>query len=157
MGCPTSEVMPGICARFWRTSSMTSAWRRFSGRVTTSISLALTPAACSSSSARPVLRVVETTSGVRWRVSSTIRPMRLDSCKEVPGGNDILIFNAPSLKGGNRRNIGKCKRGKHPAFETAEVEQRHEHENDDQSRKNDRTTNFARGLKDYGLRCLRHA
>ena len=32
--------------------------------------------------------------------------MRLDSCKEVPGGNDILIFNAPSLKGGkNSRPI----------------------------------------------------
>jgi hypothetical protein len=33
--------------------------------VTTSISLMFTPAACSSSSARPVRRVVETTSGVR--------------------------------------------------------------------------------------------
>ena len=52
---------------------------RAAGRVTTSISLAFTPAACSSSSARPVRRVVETTSGVRCSVSSTMRPIRFDS------------------------------------------------------------------------------
>src|SRR6266704_3328908 len=65
MGCPTSEVIPGIWERFCRTSSIIAACGRSSCFVTTSISLALTPAACSSNSARPVLRVVETTSGVR--------------------------------------------------------------------------------------------
>ena len=47
-------------------SHLFHALQRVDGRllsVTTSISLVLTPAACSSSSARPVRRVVETTSG----------------------------------------------------------------------------------------------
>ena len=68
-------------------------------------SVECTPSACSSSSARPVRRPTDLTSGTSSTRRSAIRPTRLDSASETPGLNARLMVKVPSL------NCGRNARG----------------------------------------------
>ena len=103
MGWPILTVIPGIIRNDSRTATRKASLLRSCIRSMTSSSLEFTPSACSSSSARPVRRAVETTSGCANKVSSTKRAMRSDSGNEVPGNVTIFTVSVPSLNGG--RNV----------------------------------------------------
>ena len=66
----------------------------------TSISLALTPSACSSCSARPVRRAVLLTWGIERIISSALVPSLFDSSSDTPGWPKNETTAVPSLKGG---------------------------------------------------------
>jgi hypothetical protein len=93
----------GTTLSSFRSAARNSSFDREPGRNRTSISAALTSWACSSSSARPVRRAVETTSGKDMRIFSTRWPRRSDSSSEVPGNVTAATVNAPSLNSG--RNV----------------------------------------------------
>ena len=87
---------------FLRTSASTSACVRSFSSNGASISDTFTPKACSSSSARPVLRATVFISGTVSSSFSARRPMLSDSSSEMPGRVLTLIVNDPSLKGGKK-------------------------------------------------------
>ena len=67
-----------------------------------SISDTFTPKACSSSSARPVLRPTVCISGTESRIFSAMRPILSDSARDIPGIVLTLIVKEPSLNGGKK-------------------------------------------------------
>ena len=102
IGAPTSTFMPGMASSLWRTSANTSSLLR-SVRVNgASISVSLTPKACSSSSARPVFLPTVFISGIDSNCFSTLLPMRSDSARDMPGNVLTLMVNEPSLNGGRK-------------------------------------------------------
>ena len=109
MGCPISMFAPDMTDSLCRTSSKTSVWLRSSSSNGASISDTFTPRACSSSSARPVLRATVLISGMESNSSSACRPILSDSSKEIPGRELIFMVNEPSLNGGKklRPNVRK--------------------------------------------------
>ena len=101
IGCPTVMFMPGTSDRSPRRSARNAAFDLPGGSVyDTSISADSTPWACSSSSARPVLRAIPVTSGCDITTRSTARPSLSDSASEVPGMVTALMESAPSLNSG---------------------------------------------------------
>lgn len=102
IGWPISTLMPLTWERRSRTSAMNSARERSSSTNGASISEAFTPRACSSSSARPVLRATVWISGTVSRISSTVRPIRSLSGKEIPGWVAMLMVSEPSLNPGRK-------------------------------------------------------
>ena len=105
MGCPTLVAAGRVASRV-RMSWTTASRLRSDTLRSMSISEECTPSACSSSSARPVLRPTWMTSGTCSASCSASVPMRLDSASDVPGLSNTLTVNVPSLKG------GKNERGK---------------------------------------------
>ena len=102
IGWPISIFAPVMVDNLARTSA-TSSWRERSFNSNgASISLTLTPNACSSSSARPVLRATVCISGIDISNSSARCPILSDSAKEIPGNELILMVNEPSLKDGRK-------------------------------------------------------
>ena len=102
IGCPISMLAPTMVESFCRTSLSSSRCERLSSSNGASISETLTPRACSSSSARPVLRATVRISGIESSSSSACRPMRSDSSSEMPGRVLTLIVNDPSLNEGRK-------------------------------------------------------
>ena len=100
IGAPTSTAMPGTAASFSRTSASTSSLSRPASSKGASISDVFTPSACSSSSARPVLRPTVFISGTESNRRSTLWPILSDSSKDMPGSVVTLMVNEPSLNGG---------------------------------------------------------
>ncbi len=107
MGCPNVILTPGAMLNLFRTSSKNSSLVLSSRTKGTSISEALTPWACSSSSARPCLRVTTSTSGISNKMVSINFPVLLLSSKDIPGGPTTLITNEPSLNSG-RKLLPNC-------------------------------------------------
>ena len=85
IGWPKLTLTPGSSPRPVRISASSTGLGR-PGRSTTSISEAFTPWTCSSFSARPVRRLVETTSGKARSAFSTSRPRLSPSLSGVPEG-----------------------------------------------------------------------
>ena len=108
IGCPILIMTPGIEPSFSRIFATISSLCRSEDLSVTSSSVVFTPSACSSSSARPVLRPVCVTSGISCMRFSARIPRRFDSSKDVPGGNVTLIVKLPSLNSGrnSRPNVG---------------------------------------------------
>ena len=102
IGWPISILAPVIVESFCRTSSITSERLRSFSSKGASISETFTPRACSSSSARPVLRATVLISGTSSNKASASRPNRSDSSREIPGKELTLIVNEPSLNGGKK-------------------------------------------------------
>ena len=86
----------------WRMSSSTSSWLLPSSLNGASISLTFTPRACSSSSARPVLRATVFISGTSSSSCSARLPMASLSSSEMPGSEEMLMVNEPSLNAGKK-------------------------------------------------------
>ena len=109
IGWPISIFAPVIVPSFSRTSAMSSLRERSFSSNGASISEVFTPRACSSSSARPVLRATVCISGIVNSNISARCPILLLSSREIPGSEDILMVNEPSLKGGKkeRPNVKK--------------------------------------------------
>ena len=99
IGCPKVTATPGIVATARRISVSNSSFGR-PRRSTTSISAPLTPCRCSSRSARPVRRLVDTTSSKASSDSSTWRPRASLSSRVIPGGAATAMVRAPSLNSG---------------------------------------------------------
>ena len=96
IGCPISMFAPGMVDSFSLTSLATAPRvRPLSSIYGASISETLEPSACSSSSARPVLRATVLTSGTSRMSSSARRPMRSLSSRDMPGNALTLIVNDP--------------------------------------------------------------
>ena len=102
IGCPISMFAPVIVPSFSRTSATSSLRERSPSSNGASISDTFTPNACSSSSARPVLRATVCISGMVNSNSSARCPILLLSSSEIPGRELILIVNEPSLKEGRK-------------------------------------------------------
>ena len=102
MGDPTSMFTPGMACSFSLMSATTSSFERPSRAKGASISEVLTPRACSSSSARPVLRPTTSISGMVISALSAMVPMRSDSSIDTPGRVLTLMVNEPSLKDGKK-------------------------------------------------------
>ena len=102
MGWPISMLAPFMAARRWRMSSRSSSCERSFSSNGASISDTFTPNACSSSSARPVLRATVCISGIDKSISSARRPMRSDSSRDIPGIELMLMVNEPSLNFGRK-------------------------------------------------------
>ncbi len=103
IGCPISMFAPGMVDSFSLTSLATAPRvRPLSSIYGASISETLEPSACSSSSARPVLRATVLTSGTSRMSSSARRPMRSLSSRDMPGNALTLIVNDPSLNDGRK-------------------------------------------------------
>ena len=102
IGCPISMFTPLRIPNCWRTSARNSSLLRLSRIKGASISETLTPKACSSSSARPVLRATVCISGISISISSVIRPILSDSSREMPGIVLTLMVSEPSLNGGRK-------------------------------------------------------
>ena len=109
IGWPISTFAPTIVPNFSRTSATNSLRERSFNSNGASISETFTPSACSSSSARPVLRATVCISGMLSSNSSARCPILSLSSNEMPGKEDMLIVNEPSLKGGRneRPNVKK--------------------------------------------------
>ncbi len=73
---------------------------RLDGLRSISSSLTWTPSACSSSSARPVRRPTDFTSGTSSISRSAMVPTRFDSASETPGIELTRMVKVPSLNGG---------------------------------------------------------
>lgn len=95
MGCPISTFTPGRVLSLARISASTSSFDRLPSSNGASISEVFTPKACSSSSARPVLRATVWISGTESSSSSVRRPMASDSSSEMPGSVLTLMVNDP--------------------------------------------------------------
>ena len=102
IGWPISMLAPEMVESFSRTSASSSAWERSFSSNGASISDTFTPSACSSSSARPVLRATVCISGMESRSSSAWRPILSDSSSEIPGRELTFIVNDPSLNAGRK-------------------------------------------------------
>ena len=102
IGWPISMFTPFSSPSRWRTSAKNSSRERSSSSKGASISETFTPRACSSNSARPVLRATVCISGISRRIFSAIRPMLSDSSREIPGMVLMLIVSDPSLNGGRK-------------------------------------------------------
>ena len=102
MGWPISTLTPGRVPSFSRSSAMISLFGRPPNSNGASISEVFTPSACSSSSARPVLRATVFISGTESISSSALRPIASLSSSETPGSVLTLIVNEPSLNGGRK-------------------------------------------------------
>lgn len=102
MGAPISMFTPEIILIFSRISARTSSFERLPSIKGASISDVFTPKACSSNSARPVLRPTVCISGTERRIFSAIRPILSDSSSDTPGKVLMLTVNEPSLKGGRK-------------------------------------------------------
>ena len=102
IGWPISILAPIIVPSFSRTSANISLRERSFNSNGASISETFTPSACSSSSARPVLRATVCISGMVSSNSSARCPILSLSSKEIPGSEEILIVNDPSLNGGRK-------------------------------------------------------
>ena len=102
MGWPISTLAPTIVPSFSRTSATSSLRERPFSSNGASISDTFTPKACSSSSARPVLRATVCISGMESSSSSARCPILSLSSSEMPGREDMLMVNEPSLKGGRK-------------------------------------------------------
>ena len=100
MGCPISIFAPVMVPNFSSTSAISSVRERSFSSNGASISDTFTPKACSSSSARPVLRATVCISGMDSRSSSARCPILSLSSSEIPGNELMLIVNDPSLNGG---------------------------------------------------------
>ena len=100
MGCPIVISMPGINARSSRRACRNCSLFFSPSSKETSISDDSTPWECSSSSALPVRRATDRTSGWLRIVFSAIAPRESDSASEVPGRVTALMVNAPSLNWG---------------------------------------------------------
>ena len=109
IGCPISTLAPTIVPNLVRTSAMSSLRDRSFNSNGASISETFTPRACSSSSARPVLRATVCISGIESNNSSARCPILSLSSNEMPGREEMLMVNDPSLKGGKkeRPNVKK--------------------------------------------------
>ena len=109
IGWPISTLAPTIVPSFSRTSATSSLRERSFSSNGASISDTFTPKACSSSSARPVLRATVCISGMESSSSSARCPILSLSSSEMPGRDDMLIVNEPSLNGGRneRPNVKK--------------------------------------------------
>ena len=95
-------LAPLMVDNFSRTSFITASRLRSFKTNGASISDTFTPKACSSSSARPVLRATVWISGTCISNSSARRPISSDSSREMPGRELTLIVNEPSLNGGRK-------------------------------------------------------
>ena len=102
IGCPISILTPGMAESFVLISARTSDLDLLSSSKGASISETLTPRACSSSSARPVLRATVLISGTDRRMFSAILPTLSDSSSETPGKVLTLMVKEPSLKAGRK-------------------------------------------------------
>ncbi|CDE04372.1 unknown [Bacteroides uniformis CAG:3] len=100
IGWPISTFAPTMVPSFSRTSATSSLRERSFNSNGASISETFTPRACSSSSARPVLRATVCISGMESSSSSARCPILSLSSREMPGSEEILMVNEPSLKGG---------------------------------------------------------
>ena len=100
IGCPTVTFVPGRSDTRCRISSSTESRERSDAFRRTSISADSTPCTCSSSSARPVRRAVDVTSGTLSSRRSSALPSALESARLVPGIVTALMVSAPSLKSG---------------------------------------------------------
>ena len=113
-GWPTIQTTPGTLRNRLRTSSMISAFERLPFMKLTSISDELVDCECSSSSPRPVRRVVLVTSGTICNCRSMILPRWSLSLSETPGLHTAVIVNEPSLKSGKKLepNVKKVTRAR---------------------------------------------
>ena len=102
IGPPISMFTPGSTASFCRTSSVSSLRVFLPSSNGHSNSELFTPKACSSSSARPVLRPTVLISGMLSRSFSAVRPIRSDSSRDIPGTVLTEIVNEPSLNAGKK-------------------------------------------------------
>ena len=102
IGWPISILAPFSSPNCFRTSARNSSLSRSCNSKGASISEVFTPSACSSSSARPVLRATVWISGIPRRIFSANPPIRSDSSSEIPGMVLILMVSEPSLKGGKK-------------------------------------------------------
>ena len=100
IGWPTVTFVPGSSDTFSRISRSTSSLDRSFISSRTSISADSTPCTCSSSSARPVRRAVEATSGTPSSRRSSALPSAFESARLVPGIVTALTVSAPSLNSG---------------------------------------------------------
>ena len=102
IGCPISRLTPDSTLIRWRMSAITSSLERSASTKGASISDALTPSACSSNSARPVLRATVCISGIESSISSALRPIASDSSSDTPGNVLTLMVKEPSLNAGKK-------------------------------------------------------
>ena len=102
IGCPISMFAPDRIDSFCLTSSSNSVWLRSPNVKGASISHTLMPKACSSSSARPVLRATVRISGICMSNLSALRPIESLSSSEIPGSDEMLMVNDPSLNLGRK-------------------------------------------------------
>ena len=102
MGWPISTSAPLSVDSFCRTSATNSSRLRSDSSNGASSSEVLTPRACSSSSARPVLRATVFISGIVMSRRSARLPMESDSASEMPGTLLTLMVNDPSLNDGRK-------------------------------------------------------
>ena len=109
IGCPTWTLVPGIKAARSRTSATIAALERSLKSSPTSISDDSTPCKCSSDSARPVRRPVETTPGVPSKILSSAVPRRSESPKLVPGTVTAVIVRLPSFNSGKNVRPACCR------------------------------------------------
>ena len=109
MGWPISILAPVMVPSFSRTSATSSLRERSFSSNGASISEVFTPKACSSSSARPVFRATVCISGILSRSISARCPILSLSSREIPGSEEMLMVNEPSLNGGRkeRPNVKK--------------------------------------------------
>ena len=102
IGWPISILAPTIVDSLCRTSSSSSACERSFNSKGASISDTFTPNACSSSSARPVLRATVWISGIDRSSSSAWRPILSDSSSDTPGRELTFMVKEPSLNEGRK-------------------------------------------------------
>ena len=100
IGWPIVTLVPGSSETFCRSSSSTASRGRSFISSRTSISADSTPCTCSSSSALPVRRAVEVTSGTLSISRSRALPSAFESARLVPGIVTALTVKAPSLNSG---------------------------------------------------------
>ena len=65
-------------------------------------SVVFTPSACSSNSARPVLRTTASTSFTSCNRRSTLVAISFDLANDVPGGKQHVYLDGPFIKGGRK-------------------------------------------------------
>ena len=102
MGCPISMFTPGMTESLLRISFITCSLLRSERVNGASISEVFTPRACSSSSARPVLRATLFISGTVSSISSANFPVLSLSSNDSPGNALMFIVKEPSLNVGRK-------------------------------------------------------
>ena len=102
IGPPISIFTPGRTESFSRTSSVSACLLLPFSSKGHSNSEQFTPNACSSSSARPVLRPTVIISGILMRISSAWSPSLSDSSSDIPGTELMAMVKDPSLKAGRK-------------------------------------------------------
>ena len=101
IGWPIIVVRPGMSLIILSISRLTTFFL-YPGLMAISISELQTGAACSSPSARPVLRTTARTPSMWRNLSSSPRARRSLSIREVPGGELTKTVKVPSLNSGRK-------------------------------------------------------